>query len=64
MICANKLPKTPPKAIAFGGVCLLFDIHAAYTKSAVSDVRLSFLMIVSEFTSGNAEAVELAQLAT
>ena len=42
----------------------MFDIHAAYTKSAVSDVRLSFLMIVSEFTSGNVEAVELAQLAT
>ena len=36
----------------------MFDIHAAYTKSAVSDVRLSVLIIMSEFTSDNVARVQ------
>ena len=42
----------------------LQNIPLYNTHSAVSDVRVTVLMRVSEFTSVNVEAVELAQLAT
>ena len=57
------LPRTLPEALPLDsakGSILPLESHSL---CSVSDVRSTIFMIVSEFASGNVEAVELAQLA-